>query len=189
MVCSDSDTTNDKTLDTATWLTYDKVNRDHVDKLRCSVCTRFESKINKCRNFSCAFIHGTFNLCTSAFKDHAKSEMHAMSMRLLRKEQSSSVTEYSPIAKAMYRMEENVEKQSKRKFDVAYLIAKEGMAFSKMSSLCQLQERHDVRMGVCYKNEVACATFVHYLSQDFQIQLSESLHRAKFLQCANGWQY
>ena len=122
---------HDKTLNTATWLAYEKVDRHHVALLRCSVCKRFEERIKNSRNFSPAFIDGTSNLRTLSFKDHAKSDMHGRAMELLRREQSTSVTEYSPIARAFYRMDESVEKQTKRKFDVAYVIAKEGMAFTK----------------------------------------------------------
>ena len=101
-------------------------------------------------------------------------------MQLLRREQSTSVTDYSPIAQAFYRMDQTVEKQTKMKFDVAYMIAKEGIAFTKMNSLCQLQERHGVKLGECYKNDHACATFVEYIARDLQCQLGESLHKAKF---------
>lgn len=92
-------------------------------------------------------------------------------MQLLRREQSTSVTDYSPIAQAFYRMDQNVEKQTKMKFDVAYMIAKEGIAFTKMNSLCQLQERHGVKLGECYKNDHACATFIEYIARDLQHQL------------------
>ena len=36
---------HDKTLNTATWLTYEKADRHHVAPLRCSVCKRFEQSI------------------------------------------------------------------------------------------------------------------------------------------------
>ena len=43
-----------------------------------------------------------------------------------------------PIASDFYRMDQTVEKQIKRKFDdVAYLMAKESIAFNKMKSVCQ----------------------------------------------------
>ena len=61
-----------------------------------------------------------------------------------------------------------------------YMIAKEGMAFTKMSSLCQLQERHGVRLDECYKNDRACATFIGYIAQDLQGQLGESLRELSF---------
>ena len=53
---------------------------------------------------------------------------------------------------------------TKRKFDIAYMIAKENIAFSKMAALCELQERHGVDLGSGCKNEKACATFVDYIS-------------------------
>lgn len=101
-----------------------------------------------------------FALQTSSFKDHAKSDMHGRAMQLLKREQSTSVTDYSPIAQAFYKMDESLEKQMKMKFDVAYMIAKEGIAFTKINSLCQLQERHGVKLGECYKNDQACAIFI-----------------------------
>ena len=36
---------HDKTLNTAIWLTYEKVDRHHMALLRCSVCKRFEEKL------------------------------------------------------------------------------------------------------------------------------------------------
>ena len=86
---------HDKTLNMTTWLQYEKADRHHVALLRCSVCKRFEERIKSSRNFSPAFIDGTSNLRTSSFKDHAKSDMHGRAMHLLRKEQSTSVTDYS----------------------------------------------------------------------------------------------
>ena len=137
-----TDDDSSSSASSATWLTYEKVDRHHIALLQCSVCKRFEERIKNSRNFSPAFIDGTSNLWTSSFKDHAKSDMHGRAMELLRREQSTSLTDYSPIARAFYRMDESVEKHTKRKFDVAYVIAKEGMAFTKMNSLCQLQERN-----------------------------------------------
>jgi len=36
---------NDKTLNTTTWLKYDKADREHVATLKCSVCFRFNDKL------------------------------------------------------------------------------------------------------------------------------------------------
>ena len=44
----------------------------------------------------------------------------------LRKSQSRSVTEYAPIAKALSTLSSEAEE---KKFEIAYLICKEGMAF------------------------------------------------------------
>ena len=171
---------HDKSLNTATWLKYDKADRHHMARLMCSVCKQFEDKIKGSRNFCPAFIDGSANLRTSSFRDHSKSDMRERAMLLLRKEQSSDVCDYSPIARAFYKMDKTAEGKIKKKFDVAYMMAKEGIAFYKMESLCQLQERHGVDLGECYKNDRACATFVDYISQDLRCQLGEALQKAKF---------
>ena len=62
----------DKTLNTSTWLGYDKTGRNQVARLKCKVCQRFVDKIRGSRNFSTAFIDGSENLQTTSFKDHAK---------------------------------------------------------------------------------------------------------------------
>ncbi len=67
---------HDKDINTVTWLKYEKADRYHVALLKCTVCKRFVDKIRGSRNFSPAFVDGSANLCTSSFKDHAKSDMH-----------------------------------------------------------------------------------------------------------------
>ncbi len=75
---------NDKALNTTTWLKYDKTDRKHVAALKCSVCFRFNDKLRGARNFSQAYIVGSTNLRTSAFKEHAASDMHKRAMVLLK---------------------------------------------------------------------------------------------------------
>ena len=171
---------HDKALNTSTWLKYDKADRYHVARLKCTVCKRFVDKIRGCRNFSPAYVEGSSNLRTSSFKDHAKSDMHERAMLLLKKVQSSDVCDYAPIAKAFYKMDAMTENRIKKKFDVAYLMAKEGIAFNKMKALCKLQERHGVDLGETYKNDQACAIFVDFIAQDLQERLGDALHKAKF---------
>ena len=48
----------------------------------------------------------------------------------------------------------------KRKFEIAYFICKEGLAFTKMSALCELEEKHRFDSGAGYKNNQACVVFV-----------------------------
>ena len=66
----------DKTLNTTTWLKYDKVDRGYVATLKCSVCFRFNDKLRSARNYNPAFIVDSTNLHASAFKEHAASDMH-----------------------------------------------------------------------------------------------------------------
>ncbi len=111
--------------------------RDHVDALTCSVCSRFKDKIHGMRNFSPAFIEGSRNLRASNFKDHTATDMHKQSMLLLKKEQLSDICQYAPIAKALHSMDAASQLTVKRKFDIAFVFAKEHIAFTKMKPLCE----------------------------------------------------
>uniref|UniRef100_A0A1X7SS85 C17orf113 probable zinc finger domain-containing protein n=1 Tax=Amphimedon queenslandica TaxID=400682 RepID=A0A1X7SS85_AMPQE len=88
----------DKELNTSVWLKYDTVYRVHVSKLRCSVCSQFRPKLESMRNFRPAFVDGTSNMRLSTVKDHTATDMHAQVMNLYKKQQSTSVFTYSPIA-------------------------------------------------------------------------------------------
>ena len=87
-----------------TWLKFKVAsgdrNREHVSKLKCSVCKQFKDRLISMRNYNPAFVEGTANTQTSAFKEHACTEMHKRAMALYRKQHSSNICEYAPIAKA-----------------------------------------------------------------------------------------
>ena len=174
---------NDKTLSTSTWLRYDTdtANRGHIVALKCCVCYQFRDKLIGMRNYSAAYIEGSSNLRASSFKEHAASVMHTRAILLLKKKQgSANLLEYAPIAKALLTLDDTATARIKRKFDIAYLIAKENMAFAKMGPLCTLEERHGVDLGQGYKNELACASFVDYIAQEQQKTLAVALSTAKF---------
>ena len=126
---------SDKAINTTVWLAYEKLDCDRVASLKCSVCIQFADKIHSCRNFNPAFIEGSQNLRASSFKDHAATDMHQHAMILFHKSRSSDVAEYAPIARALSTLDPDTASKLKRKFEVAYLICKEGLAFTKMSAL------------------------------------------------------
>ena len=72
---------------------------------------------------------------------HAKTDMYVRAMLLLRNKQALNVTKYAPIARALTTMDSHAEETLKRKLDVAYVLAKEGIAFNKMMPVCPLMER------------------------------------------------
>ncbi len=174
-------TENDKDLDSARWVTYEMADRDHVSSLSCFVCIEFKHRLQGMRNYNPAFIDGTKNLRASSFKDHAASAMHSKAMLLLKKKQSGDVREYAPIAKALHTMDGSLQQTVKRKFEVAFMIAKENMSFTKMKPICELEERHGVDLGQGYKNNRACATFVDYTALEQRQGLVAALSQAKFL--------
>ena len=72
----------------------------------------------------------------------------------------------------------------KCKFDICYVIAKEGIAFSKYPALYDLESQHDVDLGVAHKNDVSAKSFTHFIAQcqrdNFVCSLSNS-HYFSFL--------
>ena len=105
--------------------------------LKCDVCSRFKDKLVLMRNCRPAFIDGTTNIWASTFKDHTATAMHCLAMLLAQKEMASSVVEYSLIMKAWTQanINETTKAKLKRKFDVAYMIARENLSFIKMKSI------------------------------------------------------
>ena len=123
---------SDRAMDTSVWLRYEKVDREYIATLKCCVCAEFNEKLRGMRNYNPAFVVGSKNLTASSYKDHATTDMHKRAMLLFKKQSSADVIEYAPITKALYKLDADAELKVKRKFDIAYLIAKENLAFSKM---------------------------------------------------------
>ena len=90
------------------------------------------------------------------------------------------ITEASPIARALYNIDAASETTIKRKFDIAYFITKENLAFKKMSPLCELLKRQGVDLGQGYKNNQACSVFIDYIAEDQLQILIGALKQAKF---------
>ena len=109
-------TDNDRTLSTTTLLTYEQLNRERVHCLKCSVCIQFRDKLVTCRNYSSAFIEGSKNLRSSAFKDHARSDMHQRAILLLKKASAKDITDYAPIARAFSSIDSSTEERVKQQF-------------------------------------------------------------------------
>jgi len=90
-------------------------------------------------------------------------------------QESTDACQYAPIAASLYKLNSARIETTKRKFNIAYMICKENMVFSKMAPLCELLEWHGVNLGSGYKNQKACATFVDYISQEQQHVVVNSL--------------
>ena len=138
----------DHTLNTTVWLKFNMADRDHVASLRCAVCTQFKDKLVSMRNLRPAFIEGTTNIQTSMFNEHVATSMHERAMGLFKKQQSSSVCEYALIVAALLQpsMDEATCNRTKRKCDVAYMIAKENLPFTKMKAVCELDATHALEL-------------------------------------------
>ena len=97
-----------KEMKSLTW--FDCITQSHDGKktvvaLCCLVCCKFKEQIESLRNFSDKWIVGTYSLCTSNIRDHAKTHQHCMAMNLLEREyaitRGDGPSTYAPIAKAI----------------------------------------------------------------------------------------
>ena len=99
-----------------------------------------------------------------------------------KKQHSTNICDYAPIAKAILQpsMDEATRQKLKRKFEIAYMMVKENLAFKKMKPLCDLEERHGVAIGASYRNDHGCASFVDSIATDLKEHLQQRLTKAKF---------
>ena len=126
----------DRLHQTRTWLRCDRgQDRSLVDLLWCNVCRTYEDSIRGMKNFQTAWTAGSANMRTSNVLDHAASDQHKAAMTRLYTDQAKAnkqpITSYAPIARGLLTLEDSVKATMKLKFDVCYLMAKEGMAFEK----------------------------------------------------------
>ena len=139
-----------------------------VESLFCEVCKKYEDNICEMRNFAGSWVNGSTNLKTSNLIDHAQSEQHQAAMRHLQidhaKAAKQPVSTYAPIARSLLNLEASVKAKMKRKFDICYLMAKEGMAFEKFPALHELLSRHGVSIGSTYATPQSAKLFTHYIA-------------------------
>ena len=69
------------------------------------------------------------------------------------------------IAKVLHVMNSTMQGMVKGKFNIAFLIAKENMAFTEMKAMCELEERHEVDLGTAENNTQSCATFLQCIAK------------------------
>ena len=159
----------DRLHQTRTWLRCDRSqDRSLVDLLWCDVCRKYEDSIRGMKNFQAAWTAGSTNQRTSNVLDHAASDQHKAAMTRRYADQAKAdnrpITSYAPIARGLLTLEDSVKATMKLKFDICYLIAREGMAFEKYPPLYELQTRHGVNLGSAYKSPQSAKTFTHYIA-------------------------
>ena len=126
----------DRECQTVTWLDCDTGFEDGVKvvmKLKCRMCTKYRQKIVGRKNFSDKWINGADSIQTTNVTYHAKSDQHVHAMNLHRREQAqaqgTSVASYAPIAQSLSFLSEDKRRRLKAKFDIAYFVATEQLAF------------------------------------------------------------
>ena len=177
----------DKDCHTLSWLDCETCGtgaKKTVDKLKCKVCSQFQSKIECRRNYSEKWVSGADPIRTSNIRDHSRSDQHAHAMMLLKKKQAQSVgldaTEYAPIARALNELSDGDKSTLRVKFDIAHFVATQKLAFTNYPALCELETKHGVDVGLAYRNQNTGRTFCHFIAESKKEHLVEALSKAKF---------
>ena len=143
-----------------------------------------QDKICSMKNYSSAWVMGSDNQRTSNVLDHVACDQHNAAMSHLHtaqaKASSEPVTSYAPIAHALLMLDKPERARMRRKFEVYCLMAKEGIAFEKFPSLCELEAHHEVDLGHAYRTAVSAKSFTHYITQAQHEQFLRSLVETKF---------
>lgn len=168
----------DDQYDTLRWLQCDKDATDHtVTLLWCEVCRKYSDRIRTMRNFSTAWVNGSANQRNSNIVDHAKSEQHAAAMACMRADTGESVAEEKVVFvvenSALFAtfpfMDAGEMERMKKKLHICYVMAREGIPFSKYAALHNLQEHHGVDLGPLYKSNNDAHVFTQYIAKSQQL--------------------
>ena len=155
-----------KEYDSVVWL---KCEQDGatgtVVAMFCEVCRKYEDKIQSLRNYSPVWIHGSTNLKTSSVTDHAKSDQHRAAMERLRGEWFKTKPSSAPIVHSFIAMDQRDVSKMCLKFELCYVLAKEGVAFVKYPVFHSLAERQGVDIGSTYKTPDSARLFTHYIAE------------------------
>ena len=178
----------DRSHQTISWLDCDTrliEGKRVVTKLKCRICAKHKARISGRKHFSPKWIEGAESIRTSNIRDHANADQHIHAMEIEQREQAqakgqSLVTLPGSITEAFSKIGEQERSRLKVKFDIAYFVAVEKMAFTKYPKLCQLEALHGVDLGTNYCNDVACKTFCHIISQSKYQSLTNELTKANF---------
>ena len=176
----------DRDYQTLLWLRYDldTANRLLVDTLWCEVCRTYQARIRYKRYFSAVWVTGSTNHKSSIIADHSKSEQHITCMAYMRadsaKARNEPVESYAPIARSLLRTEDSEKEKMKRKFEISYVLAREGVAFLKYPAFHALAESQGVDIGSSYRSPECAKTFTHFIAESQRQSFLHSLSTTKF---------
>ena len=78
-------------------------------------------------------------------------------------------------------MDKNDEERTKRKFKVAYWIAKTNSSMTLYHETLKLEKHHGVDIASAYNSDRACGVFIDYVGKDLQRKLYKDITNAKFI--------
>ena len=129
----------------------------------------YEREICGQKNSSRIWIEGSSNHRTSNVLDHAKSSQHKAAMECLKfdqaKERNQPLATFAPIVGSLMKLDATACERLRRKLDLCFVLAKEGIPLTRYVPFHQLKVQHEVDLGLSYTNDVAAKSFTHYIAE------------------------
>ena len=86
----------------------------------------------------------------------------------------------TPISRAMASASSEEVKRESKLFDVAYVVAREDLPFTKYPLLIELERRHGVRVGQTYATEHKCKEFTMLIGETFREAALNELKMSRY---------
>ena len=178
----------DRELQTMTWLNCEtEVQRGEkfVTKLKCKVCLAYRERLVGRKNFNDKWINeGADSVQTTNFRDHAKSDQHIHAMNLHKKQlatdKGQGPASYAPIVSSLQKIAPEEHLKLQKKFDIAYFLSAEQIAFRKYPKVCELELRHGVNLGTSYLHENAGKEFTHFIAEARRQEIFTTISNVPF---------
>lgn len=164
------------------WIKYEESGKT-VTSISCEVCARHVQRLKGLRNFSQSFIQGVSG--TALKKDnilkHSKSEMHRTAVNIDHGKSSlHSFFTKTEIGASFSNSMDGEKQKVKKLFDIAYVFAKEEIAFRKFQAFVSLEKRHGVEFVNAYATNEKCKEFTECIGAELKGTLVEQLITAEY---------
>ena len=172
------------------WLDFDVDKDGHVIALKCKICSTYSSNIENIKKFSHAWaFEGSVNLrvqCHGPCKRRSPQICNGVILEKefhFRRKKAEKLRDnrQQSIVPGIVLMQAADLQKTKKKFDIAYLIAKEELPMTKYAAIIDLEKKHGVDLGTTYCNEMQAATFITNTGEEFGSQLKQKLSNVNFL--------
>ena len=101
--------------------------------------------------------------------DQAQSEQHTASLAYHQtataKATNQPIQSYAPIACCLITMDSCQKTRMLHKFEICYVLAREGLAFLKYPAFHDLAVRQGVELGYSYKRNDCAKLIVHFIAE------------------------
>ena len=157
-----------------------------VTAIKCSLCKRFESHLNKMRSYTSAWVEGTKYVKKDSLKKHLASDVHVKAIDLKKRAElgasdyNNHVLQNTPIGHAFTRIAEDDRDILRVCFNTAYCLAKKERPFSDDQEHLNFQFKNGIKEFRCYKNDHAAADFTDSVADVIKNRLVKDLTNARY---------